>query len=129
MYPSQVVSSEDASQKTYIRYIRKMDPDVIDNILLAKADRLSARGEAVTEEMVQENLESLGKLLEFYISIKETLKPLPKLINGQEVMKMKHLKPSPIVGVILDDLYKEQLAGNITNREQALTFIQKYKVI
>ena len=128
MYPSQVVSSEDASQKTYIRYIRKMDPDVIDNILLAKADRLSARGEAVTDAMVQENLESLDRLLEFYASIKETLKPLPKLVNGQEVMKMKHLKPSPVIGVILDDLYKEQLAGNITDREQALAFIRDYEI-
>ena len=40
----------------FLRYIRKMESNVIDNIILAKADRLSARGEAITEGIVQENL-------------------------------------------------------------------------
>ena len=39
-----------------MRYLRKMGVDVIDNIYLAKADRLSARGEAITEEIVKANL-------------------------------------------------------------------------
>ena len=38
-------------------------------ILLAMADRFSARGAFVTDEMVNENISGLNKLLNFYLSL------------------------------------------------------------
>ena len=52
IYPSNVIDAPDLNEKIMMRYIRKMGENVIDNIILAKADRLSARGEAITEEIV-----------------------------------------------------------------------------
>ena len=87
IYPSNVVAAPDLNDKVMMRYIRKMENNIIDNIILAKSDRLSARGEAITEEIISENLNGLDKLLNFYLEKRETMQPLPKFLDGFEVMK------------------------------------------
>ena len=126
IYPSSILAGGDLNEKVMMRYIRKMDPDVIDNIILAKADRLSARGPAVSDEMIENNIEGLDKLLQFYYDKKKTLEPLPKLIDGVEIMKMLGLSPSPVLGKIINQLKEAQLNGDISTREEAEAFIRKY---
>ena len=103
-----------------------MENNVIDNIILAKADRLSARGPAITDEMVKSNLEGLDKLLNFYFEKKDTLKPLPKLIDGNEIMQMRGITQSPLLGEIITLLREAQYNGDITTREEAELFIKNY---
>ena len=128
IYPSQVVSSEEVTDKIYMRYIRKMNDDVIDNIILAQADRLSARGPAITDEIVNDNISRLNKLLEFYLMIKPKLKPLPKLLTGEEIMDLKNIQQSPKLGEIISALKNEQLEGNILTKDDAVKFVLEYKV-
>lgn len=128
IYPSQVVSSENINEKIYMRYIRKMDSNVIDNIILAKADRLSAKGPEITEDVIKENIDNLDKLLEYYLSVKDKLKPLPKLLSGEEIMQIKSMPPSPLLGNLIKSLEQEQYEGNVTTREEAIDFILNYQV-
>jgi tRNA nucleotidyltransferase/poly(A) polymerase len=102
-----------------------MEDDAIDAIIIGKADRLSALGPEITEDMVNENLTMLDKLLKFYLDSLETLKPLPKLLDGNEIMELLNIKPSPQLGRILDELHEVQLNGDITNKEQAIEFVKK----
>lgn len=125
IYPSNVVAAPNLTEKIMMRYIRRMDSNVIDNIVLAKADRLSARGEAITEEIINANLSGLDRLLEFYLSKKETLKPLPKLLDGNEVIEILNIKPGPELGRILDDLKEAQINGDIITKEDAKKFIKE----
>ena len=131
IYPSQLMSapeidfSSSAGEKAMMRYIRKMDDNVIDNIILAKADRLSARGEAITEEMVANNLSNLDRLLAFYLRIRETLEPLPILLNGNDVMKLLNIKPSRELGKIMDALHEAQLSSEVTTKGEAESFVMK----
>ena len=127
IYPSNLVLTEDLSEKVMMRYLRKMGANIIDNILLAKADRLSARGELITEDVVRDNLNGLDKLLNFYLAKKDTMKPLPKLIDGFEVMKIKNIKQSPLLGKILSALREEQISGNINTKEEAEKFVKEYE--
>ncbi len=135
IYPSQVMSAPEVDfstqngEKVMMRYIRKMDECVIDNIVLAKADRLSARGEAVSDEMVDKNISALNKLCEYYLSVKDTLEPLPILLDGNEVMKLLNLKPSKRLGEILNALHEAQLSGDITSKEQAVDFVKNFPKI
>lgn len=124
IYPSHVICSPDINEKIYMRFIRKMEDDVIDVITLAKADRLSARGEAITETIINKNINGLSELLSFYISIKDELKPLPKLLSGEEIMKMLNLKPSKELGKIIKTLQEAQLAGDVTTKEEAIDFVK-----
>ena len=127
MYPSNVISAPDLSEKVMMRYLRKTGDNVIDNIILAKADRLSARGEDITEEMIKSNLEGLDKLLNFYLEKRDSMKPLPKLLDGFDVMKILNIKASPKLGEILDALKEEQLNGNINTKEEAKEFVKGFR--
>lgn len=128
IYPSNVVASPDLSEKVMMRYLRKMEDNVVDNIILAKSDRLSARGEDITEDIINSNLEGLNRLLAFYFEKKDTMKPLPKLLDGNEIMEILHIKPSKKLGEILEALHEEQLNGNINTKQEAENFIINLKV-
>lgn len=128
IYPSSVISAPDLNNKVMMRYLRKIGDNAIDNIYLAKADRLSARGVEITEDMVKQNIDGLNKLLKFYLDNRESLKPLPKLIDGFEVMKIKNIKPSPVLGKILDDLKEAQINGDIETEADAKAFVEAYQI-
>ncbi len=128
IYPSNVISAPDVDDKIMMRYIRKMENNVIDNIVLAKADRLSARGEDITKAMIDANINGLNHLLKFYLEIKDSLKPLPKLIDGKEIMAIKCIKQSPILGKIINDLKEAQISGEILTKEDAEKFVKNYSL-
>lgn len=126
IYPSSVISAPNVDNKIMMRYVRKMGDNVIDNIILAKADRLSAQGPAVTKEMTENNINGLNKLLNFYLEVKPTLKPLPKLIDGEEIMQILGLKQSPVLGKIINELHEAQINQEVNNKEEAIAFIKNY---
>lgn len=126
MYPSAVVSAPDLSEKVMMRYIRHSEDNVIDNIIIAQADRLSARGEAITDDIIEENISSLNKLLNFYLSVKGTLKPLPKLLDGNDVMKILNLKPSKRLGDIMNALKEAQISGDVLTKDDAINFVKSF---
>lgn len=123
IYPSNVIVAPSLNDKVMMRYVRKMGDNVIDNIILAKADRLSARGVDITEEIVNANISGLDKLLDFYLSKKDTLAPLPKLIDGREIMEFLNIKPSPKLGEIINAVNEAQLNGDILTHEDAVRFV------
>lgn len=124
MYPTAVVSAPELTDKVMMRFVRKMEDNAIDNILIAQADRLSARGPEITDEIVNENISALNNLLEFYLKAKETLKPLPKLLDGNEVMSILSIKPSPQLGKIMEALQEAQISGDILTKDEAVAFIK-----
>lgn len=129
IYPSNVISASDVDNKIMMRYIRKMGNNVIDNIILAKSDRLSALGPDITKEIIEANINGLNRLLNFYIEIKDTLKPLPKLIDGNEIMNILNINQSKILGKIINEIKEEQLNGNILTKEDAIKFVKNYKLV
>lgn len=124
MYPTAVVSAPELSEKVMMRYVRKSEDNAIDNILIAQADRVSARGPEITDEIVEENILSLNKLMDFYLGIKDNLEPLPKLLDGNEVMQILNLKPSPRLGEILKKMHDAQINGDILTKEDAVNYIK-----
>ena len=123
IYPSNVIVAPSLNDKVMMRYVRKMGDNVVDNIILAKADRLSARGVDITGEIVNTNISGLDKLLDFYLSKKDTLAPLPKLIDGREIMELLNIKPSPKLGEIINAVNEAQLNGDVLTHEDAVQFV------
>ena len=76
--------------------------------------------------IVKENLNGLDKLLNFYLEKRDTMKPLPKLIDGNEVMQIKKIKQSPLLGEILNALKEAQLNGDINTKEEAIDFVKNF---
>lgn len=125
IYPSHVMTSPQITEKIMMRYVRKMDKNSIDAIILAQADRLSARGPEITDEIVERNITSLNMLLRFYLEARETLKPLPKLLSGNDVMDILNIKPSRKLGEIMEALHEAQVSGDVITREHAVEFVKK----
>lgn len=128
IYPSHIVKNPEVNEKSYMRFVRKMGDESIDVIILAMADRLSARGIEITDEIVEQNINNLQALLDFYLKIKEDLKPLPKLLSGDEIMQILKIRPSKELGQIINSLKEAQLSGDINTKEEALDFIKTDKV-
>ncbi len=126
IYPSCLMQEPDINEKAMMRYLRKLGDNVIDNIILAMADRLSARGEVITDKIIAENISNLEKLLELYFSSLEELKPIPRLLNGNDVMNILKIKPGPGLGRILDELYEAQLSGEVCTRKEAVEFVKMH---
>jgi len=71
---------------------------------------------------VSGNWDSFEKVLDFYLN---RYKPYSKpLLSGKEIIKLGNLKPSPLVGEILEKLILAQLEGKIRNREEAIKFVK-----
>lgn len=126
IYPSHLMCSPEITDKIMMRFVRRMDANAIDNIIIAQADRYSARGVEITEEIVEKNISSLNRLLNFYLEKRDGLEPLPKLIDGNEVMRILNIKPSPKLGEIMDALHEAQLNGDVCDKTQAEDFIKDY---
>ena len=126
IYPSSVMSSPEINNKVMMRYIRRMGNNSIDEIILSQADRLSARGPAITNEIIENNINALNKLLNFYLENCETLKPLPKLLNGNDIMKITGIKPSKKLGEIVNALHEAQISGDVITQEHAINFVKSY---
>ena len=125
IYPSQVMCAPEITDKILMRYIRKMGEDSIDGICLAKADRLSARGVEITDEIVEKNINSLNYLLQFFLDNKKCLEPLPKLLSGNEIMEILQIQPSKRLGKIVKVLNEAQLSGDVVTKEDAIKFIKQ----
>lgn len=126
IYPSHVMTSPQITEKIMMRYVRKMDSNSIDAIILAQADRLSARGPEITDEIVERNITSLNMLLRFYLEARETLEPLPKLLSGNDVMDILNIKPSRQLGEIMEALHEAQISGDVITREHAVEFVKNF---
>ena len=123
IYPSSLVSAQDVQEKAFLKFYRKMDGYVIDVIILSMADRLSARGVKVTDDIVNKNISNLTKLLNDYLEKYKNLKPLPKLLNGKEIMNILNIKQSPKLGEVINELKEAQISGNVNTKEEAIEFV------
>lgn len=124
IYPSSLISAPDVTDKAYMKFYRKMDGYVIDVITLAMADRLSARGEKVTEEMVKNNITGLKTLLDNYLKIRDAIKPLEKLLDGTDIMELLHIEQGPVLGAIINALKEAQISGDVNTKEEAVEFVK-----
>ena len=127
IYPSSMVSAEDVTDKAFMKFYRKMEGYVIDLIILAMADRLSARGEKITEDIVNKNINALTKLLSDYLEMRKNIKPLEKLLDGRDIMELLNIKQGPQLGEIVNALKEAQISGNVTTKEEAINFVIEYK--
>lgn len=85
-------------------------------IAMARAD-LQAREDSFTS--FNHNMKYLGRAE----TPEQMLEPL---LNGNEIMEETRLSPGPLVGVIRDALLQAQIAGEVTDRDSALTFVRQY---
>ena len=126
IYPSALVHDSDRTEKSTMRFFRKTEGFTLDLIQIAKADRLSARGVDVSDEMVKNNLQKLSDLQDLYLKSKDEMKPLEKLLDGFEIMEILNIPQGERLGYIINELKEAQISGTVTNKSQAIEFVRQY---
>lgn len=128
IYPASLVTAEDKNEKAYLRFYRKIEDEVIDLIAIAHADRMSALGQDITQDIINKNIDGLQTLLDFYFQEKNKLAPLPKLLDGKEIMQILNIPASRQLGLIIEGLKEAQISSEVNTKEEAIRFIKNFDV-
>jgi len=130
LYPSQLIREgvENLSDKSVMRFFRKINDNVPELLALAAADRKSALGPEITSEIIKKNINGIYSLLEKYKAAGEQVKELPKLASGEDVIRILHVAKGPQVGTVLKALKEAQISGDITTRDEAFDFIKSFEI-
>jgi len=102
------------------RYWRRLGPAGVDVIFLTLADYLGKVGPNIDQDRWLQALENAKLLLSAYFEEYERYVEPPTLINGSELMKQLNLKPSSLVGDLLQLIREGQVTGDVESIEDAL---------
>ena len=123
-------NNQPISERALFRFFRDLGDDTAGLLALAMADLYATLGPEITKE----NLENGEKLLLFLFEEfrkyrnKETEKAnKPKLIDGNEIMKLTGLKPSKELGELMKSLDEAIGIGEVKTKEEALEWVKKAK--
>lgn len=119
---------EEPSRKAIYRFFRDSGEAGIDLVLLGLADLRGTRGPAIVQETWMAALEVAKILLEnYWEKPEETIAP-PRLLDGNELMRVLNLEPGPIIGQLLEAIREGQATGKINTREDAISAAHKWQI-
>ena len=123
MRPTQMSHEGLPSRRAIYRYFRDTGPAAIDILFLSLADHLSARGPDLDLQQWNWHLDQVKYILGEYAKDTTLIKP-SKLVNGFDLINTFGLTPGPRLREILETVKEAQAAGEITNRDEALSYIK-----
>ncbi len=124
--PGFLADNEKVTPRAAFRYFRDTGQEGVSTLLLSIADQRATRGRLTTKESKERHERVVFGLIKEYFKEKKE-KKIPRLINGDDLIKRFKLKPSPLVGRVLRDLEELQAIGSIKTKSQA--FISAGKLI
>ncbi len=116
--PGYLADNEVVTSRAKFRYFRDSGAEAASILLLSMADQRSTRGPLTSRESrVRHERTCRGLLREYFSSLGR--KVLPRLVNGNDLMRRFGLEPSPVVGSLLAGLEEQRAIGRINTREEA----------
>jgi len=116
--PGYLADQNYPSSRAIYRFFRDTGRDGVAVTILSLADWRATRGPLVDNKKRRGHERVMFGLINRYFEDKKK-KPLPKIINGFNVMKKFKIDSSPLVGKILRKIKEEQALGKITNKHEA----------
>ncbi|HLB28147.1 MAG TPA: HD domain-containing protein [Dehalococcoidales bacterium] len=120
--PTQLSQSDLPTRRAIYRYFRDTGEAGIDILFLSLADHLATRGPGLIPDGWQEHL----RLVEYVIgkhSEQEKLVNPPKLLDGYDIINIFRIPVGPQVGELLEAVREARASGELTTREEALSYI------
>ena len=56
------------------------------------------------------------------------IKPLPKLLDGNEIADILQMEPSPELGKIIVALKEAQISSVVNTKEEAIKYVKGFKI-
>jgi putative nucleotidyltransferase with HDIG domain len=110
------------SRRIVFSYLRACSPVEVDVTLLSMADRLATRGDSA-QKSIDAHMLVARSMLEDALRWRAEGPPA-QLWRGDELARALGIDEGPQVGELLEELTEAQYAGELTTREQALTFLR-----
>ena len=112
------------SAKAKFRYFRDTGDEAVSVLILSLADQHATRGRLTTDKSRRQHERVVGGLIKEYFRSQKQVK-VPRLINGDDLIKKFKLQPSPLIGKILSQVEELQAIGSIKNKTEALAVAKK----
>ena len=123
--PVQMSHNELPSHRAIYRYFRDTGEAGIDILFLALADHLATRGPHLNLAHWRGHTQMTSYVLAQRFE-QESLVAPPKLIDGHDLINIFGISPGPKIGEFLEAVREAQASGELTTREQALSYIHKH---
>lgn len=117
------------TKRALYRYYRDVGDVALDTLYLNTADYLSARGLALKREDWTKYYDLIRYILEEGRNEeggrrRDSVKSLPKLVDGYDIIDRFALVPGPRIGILLEEVREAQASGEVSTREQALELVR-----
>lgn len=125
--PGHLFHTGTPTQKALNRFYRTVGEEVPELMILAFADFGATCGPGLAGEDRDRLERCMIELMNGYPIYIEASKRMPKLLDGQDVMRIRGIKPGPLIGEILNSLTEAQEIKEVTDAAQAEAFVRNYQ--
>lgn len=122
--PGYLADQRRPSERAVYRFFRDTQEDGIAVIILSLSDWRATRGPLTNLQRRRRHEKVMLGMIDFHLREKEK-KPLPKIVDGYDIMEKFKLAPSPLIGRILKKIKEEQVLGKIKTKAQAYALAKK----
>ena len=126
MRPHWLAANSPPSSRAIYRFWRDTGEAGVDSCLLALADYLGTYGVVLDSHTWIAYLDTIQMLLTRYFLHHDSAVAPPPFITGQDILSIFDLSPGPRIGKILNGLREAQAIGEISNKEEALNWVQRF---
>jgi poly(A) polymerase len=123
--PTQMSQGGLPTSRAIYRYFRDTEGAGIDILFLSLADHLATRGPKLELAGWREHARMVEYVLTQHLEQERVVAP-PKLVSGHDLIDVFGLKPGPKIGKLLEAVREAQASGEITTREEALSYIREH---
>ena len=123
--PMQMSHDELPSRKAIYRYFRDTGEAGVDILFLSLADHLATRGPQLNIAHWQKHTQIVEYVLAQRFQ-EESLVVPPKLVDGHDLIDIFAISPGPEIGELLEAVREAQASGELTTREEALSYIRQH---
>lgn len=117
--PGYLADNEEITPRAIFRYFRDAAQEGASILLISVADQRATKGPLTSQESrLRHEKVSLDLIEEYFRRKKE--KKIPRLLNGNDLLKKFKLTPSPLIGKILREIEELQAIGKVKTKSEAL---------
>ncbi len=117
------------SRRALYRYYRNVGDVALDTLYLNTADYLAARGPMLEVDDWRDHCQLIRHILDQGGASPgeesgDSLKTLPKLVSGYDIIDRFALEPGRKIGTLLEEVREAQASGEVKTKEQALELVR-----
>ncbi|MBI2069800.1 MAG: CCA tRNA nucleotidyltransferase [Elusimicrobia bacterium] len=124
--PGNLAEQPAVTDRAVYRFFRDLGEDGVGVLLCALADHQSYIAKNRRWDKREPSIQTVRYLLTRYFEEKKKVVP-PKIVDGNDVMRVLKIGPSRDVGKILKKIQTLQVDGKIKSREQAVKYLDRLK--